>query len=104
MKKIQTLTLIILSLILFSCKPDYHYDFKIKVFYTNGDTEILNVSDNSFNGLEVKISLITRKGAEPDLYIICGGYSTQIASGVRRYEILEQIKYEINCDGEKSIE
>jgi hypothetical protein len=92
--------IIIISLtILYSCsndiKPNYTYNWKVAVVYTNGDKDTLNCKYDSFKGNEcflyLKISengLLSSGGTASCIVMGCGFYTTVVACGVRKYEVL----------------
>ena len=93
MKKIIGILVLFLALFISSC-TNYHYEYQIKVVYQNGDSEMINPSRDSFNGNDVRIYHSNYKGSST-LKMICGGETKILATGVRRYEILEEKKTEL---------
>ena len=88
MKKLFLL-LILATAVLTSCKnQNYNYDFATIVVYTNGDTDTLIFGMESKSAFEPKVYL-----GEGDLSVCDGfGNGQTVASGVRRYKILETSK------------
>jgi len=91
--------ILILLLIVVSCRygQDYRYEWKVKVTYDNADIDTLDVSRDSFKGNICYIGLkiyeggaLSDAGVTPSLVTGCGAfYQTTIVTGVRKFEILE---------------
>lgn len=75
--------------------PDYDYQWKLKVTYTNGDIDTVQCGRNSFNGNPVDVYIMTTEplsitsgGVNSCLTMKCGLYYTRLSCGVRKFEIL----------------
>lgn len=105
--KIFTFLLFVLLLSLFmlllsACQkyePDYTYTWVVAVVYTNGDNDTITCSRDSFKGNPCIIYLKTQSNGfitsgmpEPCLVTGCGFYSTAITCGVRKYEVLSELR------------
>jgi hypothetical protein len=95
MKTFLFLILICLSSCAYKHAPNYHYDWTVKVTYTNSDIDTIKCGRNSFNGNEayifLKISepgILVTSSTAPCLVTSCGFYQDIIVCGVRKFEIL----------------
>lgn len=106
MKILNYIFYLILIVVLFnSCyNPDYNYKWTVKVTYFDGTSDTIQCGQNSFKGnivyLKLKISengglFGSSAGIIPCLIVGCGFYQTEIACGVRKYEILKFDKTKI---------
>lgn len=99
MKKLLSILLIVSSIAICGCKefgPDYHYTYKVKVTYQNGDIDTVKCGLDSFNGnsvgLYVKTSdngVLVNAGTPACLTLGCGFYQYTVVCGVRKYILLE---------------
>lgn len=84
--------------------PDYNYSYKVDVTYTDSSRDTIEFGRDSFKGNKVgvymKISdngLLTSSSVNSCIMIGCGFYQRPVVCGVRKYEILEEIKTPIEA-------
>lgn len=100
MKKIKLIILLLISIVLISCNVEpvkkYVYDYTIGVTYLDGtnDTIMYSFVDYNYNGSAVGIK-VTVPGTfsdtpiEPSLVITVRKGYVIVASGVRKYNLIE---------------
>lgn len=107
-KKLNLLYLVLVAFYGVGCSnygQDYKYTYTAKVTYTDSAVDTLIFDYDSFKGNPVYVTLkitdsglLASGGTSPCLIVGCGFYSTPIACGVRKYEILNEAKVAINCN------
>ena len=105
-KKTILLYLILVTIFIGGCfnyGQDYKYTYTAKVTYTDSAIDTMIFSYDSFKGNPVYVYISTSNDGfltsgtiTPSLIIGCGFRSKVIACGVRKYEILNESKVELN--------
>jgi len=82
---------------------DYKYTYTVKITYTDSAVDTVTFDYDSFKGIPVNVylkisdsGLLASGGTSPCLMVGCGFYRTAIACGVRKYEIINEVKVAIN--------
>tara|TARA_R110000782_G_C14658899_1_gene397638 strand:+ start:424 stop:765 length:342 start_codon:yes stop_codon:yes gene_type:complete len=101
-----TLYFVLVAVFLAGCSEygqDYKYTYTAKITYTDSAVDTVKFDYDSFKGNPVNVylkisdsGLLASGGTSPCLMVGCGFYNTAIACGVRKYEIINEVKVAIN--------
>lgn len=108
MKKILLSLLLISTILSVGCGnygQNYHYTYKVKITYQNGDVDTVLCGMDGFKENEATLYLKTSEsgvlvsGGTPSCLMVgCGFYGNTVACGVRKYVVLYTEKVAITND------